>query len=163
MSSRHPAHLAELIRRSASEVKVSEILAGGSPVITPGAGTETGEAADLEIVLDGGGQPIAAGIKCDVPIDFDCAVTGWTLLGDQAGSIRIDLWKSTYAAFPPVVAGSMPGANANKPQATGALKAQGGVAGWTVAAIAAGEIVRVNVDTVAAFTRVTLGLALRRT
>ena len=163
MSSRHPAHLAELIRRSASEVKVSEILAGGAPVITPGAGTETGEAADLEIVLDGGGQPIAAGIKCDVPIDFDCALTGWTLLGDQAGSIRIDLWKSTYAAYPPVVAGSMPGANANKPQATGALKAQGGVTGWTVAAIAAGEIVRVNVDTIAAFTRVTLGLALRRT
>ncbi|MDE3095607.1 MAG: hypothetical protein KGK07_06360 [Chloroflexota bacterium] len=163
MSSRHPAHLAELIRRSAGEVKVSEILAGGAPVITPGAGTETGEAADLEIVLDGGGQPIAAGIKCDVPIDFACAVTGWTLLGDQAGSIRIDLWKSTYAAFPPVVAGSMPGANANKPQATGALKAQGTVAGWTASAIAAGEIVRVNVDTIAAFTRVTLGLALRRT
>lgn len=163
MSSRHPAHLAELIRRSASEVKVSEILAGGAPQLTPGAGTETGEAADLEIVLDGGGQPIAAGIKCDVPIDFDCAVTGWTVLGDQAGSIRIDLWKSSYAAFPPVVGGSMPGANANKPQATGAAKAQGGVAGWTAAQVAAGEIVRVNVDTVAAFTRVTLGLALRRT
>lgn len=163
MSSRHPAHLADLIRRSAGEVKVSEILAGGAPVITPGAGTETGQAADLEIVLDGGGQPIAAGIKCDLPIDFACAVTGWTVFGDQAGSIRIDLWKSTYAAFPPVVAGSMPGANANKPQATGAVKAQGGVTGWTAAAIAAGEIVRVNVDTVAAFTRVTLGLALRRT
>jgi hypothetical protein len=163
VSSRHPAHLAELIRRSASDVKVSEILAGGAPSITPGAATETGEAADLEIVLDGGGQPIAAGIKCDLPIDFACSVTGWTVLGDQAGSIRIDLWKSSYAAFPPVVAGSMPGANANKPQATGAVKAQGGVASWTVSAIAAGEIVRVNVDTVAAFTRVTLGLALRRT
>ena len=129
MSSRHPAHLAELIRRSAADVRVSDILAGGAPVITPGAATETGEAADLEIVLDGGGQPLAAGIKCDVPIDFDCTVTGWTILGDQAGSIRIDLWKSSYATFPPVVAGSMPGANANKPQATGAVKAQGGEIG----------------------------------
>ena len=163
MISRHPAHLAELIRRNASEVRVSEILAGGAPVITPGAGTETGEAATLEVLLDGGGQPLAAGIKCDVVVDFDCTLTGWTILGDQAGSIRIDLWKSTYATFPPVVAGSMPGANANKPQATGAAKAQGGVSGWSATTIAAGEIVRVNVDTVATFTRVTLGLALRRT
>jgi len=163
MSSRHPAHLAELIRRSASETKVSEILAGGAPQITPGAATQTGEAADLEIVLDGGGVPLAAGVKCDLPIDFACAVTGWTILGDQAGSIQIDLWKSSYATFPPLIGGSMPGANANKPQATGAVKAQGGAAGWLQSAIAAGEIVRVNVDSVAAFTRVTLGLALRRT
>ena len=163
MSSRHPAHLAELIRRSATETKVSEILAGGAPQITPGAATETGEAADLEILLDGGGQPLAAGVKCDLPIDFACTVTSWTILGDQAGSIQIDLWKSTYATFPPVVGGSMPGASANKPQATGAVKAQGGVAGWIQSAIAAGEIVRVNVDSVAAFTRVTLGLTVRRT
>ncbi|HZP97230.1 MAG TPA: hypothetical protein VFC31_13000 [Candidatus Limnocylindria bacterium] len=163
MISRHPAHLAELIRRSGATVKVDEILAGGAPQITPGAGTQTGEAATLEVVLDGGGMPLAAGIKCDVVVDFDCTVTGWTLLGDQAGSIRIDLWKSTYATFPPVVAGTMPGANANKPQATGAAKAQGGVSGWSASAIAAGEIVRVNVDTVATFTRVTLGLTLRRT
>ncbi len=163
MSSRHPAHLAELIRRAAADTKVSEILAGGAPQITPGAATQTGEAADLEIVLDGGGQPLAAGVKCDLPIDFACAVTGWTILGDQAGSIQIDLWKSSYATFPPVLGGTMPGANANKPQATGAVKAQGGVAGWTQSAIAAGEIVRVNVDSVAAFTRVTLGLTVRRT
>jgi hypothetical protein len=163
MSSRHPAHLADLIRRSASETKVSEILAGGAPQITPGAATETGEAADLEILLDGGGQPLAAGVKCDLPIDFACTVTSWTILGDQAGSIQIDLWKSSYATFPPVVGGSMPGASANKPQATGTVKAQGGVAGWIQSAIAAGEIVRVNVDSVAAFTRVTLGLTVRRT
>jgi hypothetical protein len=163
MSSRHPAHLADLIRRSASETKVSEILAGGAPQITPGAATETGEAADLEILLDGGGQPLAAGVKCDLPIDFACTVTSWTILGDQAGSIQIDLWKSTYATFPPVVGGSMPGSNASKPQATGAVKAQGSVAGWIQSAIAAGEIVRVNVDSVAAFTRVTLGLTVRRT
>ena len=163
MSSRHPAHLAELIRRSAGETKVSEILAGGAPQITPGSATQTGEAADLEIVLDGGGVPLAGGVKLDLVIDFACAVTGWTILGDQAGSIQIDLWKSSYAAFPPVVGGSLPGANANKPQATGAVKAQGGVAGWLQSAIAAGEIVRVNVDSVAAFTRVTLGLTVRRT
>jgi hypothetical protein len=163
MSSRHPNHLAELIRHAAGETRITEILAGGAPAITPGSATETGAASDLELVLDGGGAPLTAGVKLDIPIDFACAVTGWTILGDQAGSIQIDLWKSSYAAFPPVIGGTMPGPSANKPQATGAVKAQGGVAGWVQSAIAAGEIVRVNVDSVAAFTRVTLGLTVRRT
>lgn len=114
------------------------------------------------VVIDGGGATITTGVKGDLPpIAWKCDIVEWTILGDQSGSIVIDIWKDTYANFPPVVGDSITASA--KPTVSGATKGQSStLTGWTVA-LAAGDILRFNVDSVTSFQRVTLLLKLKRT
>ena len=38
-------------------------------------------------------------IKGYLPVPFDCEVWKWRVVADQAGSIVVDIWMDTYAAF----------------------------------------------------------------
>jgi hypothetical protein len=112
-------------------------------------------------VIDGGGLPIAPGIKGDITIPFGCAIIEWTLLADVAGSIVVDIWKDTYANYPPTVLDTITGSAL--PTITAANKGQSStLTGWT-ANIAAGDTLRFNVNSCATITRVTLSLKLART
>ena len=115
----------------------------------------------INFVIDGGGAAILSGVKGDIQFDFDCTITANTLLADQSGSIIVNLWKDTYANYPPVV-GDKITASA-PPTLSSAAKAQDTtLTGWTVA-VTAGDIIRVNVDADAtAITRVTLALKVAR-
>lgn len=81
----------------------------------------------------------------------------WEALADQSGSIVVDIWKDTYANFPPTVADTITGAE--KPTITTATKGQdtslNSGNGW---AVNAGDTLRFNVDSVATVTRVTIAL-----
>lgn len=115
----------------------------------------------INFVIDGGGVVIATGVKGDVVIDFAATITKWTLLADQSGSIVVDIWKDSYANFPPVV-GDVITASA-KPTISGATKGQSStLTGWTTA-IAAGDVLRFNVNSAATITRATLALTITRT
>lgn len=110
----------------------------------------------LIFIFDGGGAVIQTGIHGDLIVDFDCVIQSATLLADQSGSIVVDIWKDTYANFPPTVADTITASA--KPTITTATKSQDStLTGWTTA-IAAGSILRFNVDSVATVTRVTLAL-----
>lgn len=117
--------------------------------------------AAFEFVIDGGGAAIATGIKGDLEIPFACTITRATLLGDQSGSIVVDLWADTYANFPPTDADSITAAA--PPTISTATKSQDAtLTGWTVA-LAAGSILRFNVDSCTSITRCTVGLTVTRT
>jgi hypothetical protein len=79
------------------------------------------------------------------------------VFGDQSGSITIDTWKDSYANFPPTVADTMWG---TKPNLSSAAKNQ--ATGLSIA-LAAGDIIRVTVDSATTVTRVTLSLTIKRT
>jgi hypothetical protein len=191
MISRHPKNIVELLRlrdghrEQALTLDPAAIVPPGTnqgspPTSYPNAlpaATEIGDAlvvaaglapawvpqyADLEIVLDGSGATILTGVKMDVPVDFACEVVGWSMFCDAAVNARVDLWSDSFANFPPTIADTMPGADANKPRVVAAAKASGGVSGWTKTAIAAGDIIRVNLDTNDAAVRITVGVKLRR-
>ena len=53
------------------------------------------------------GSVITTGVKGFVEVPFACTITAVTLLSTDAaataGSIVIDVWKDTYANYPPVV------------------------------------------------------------
>jgi hypothetical protein len=118
-------------------------------------------AAGVGIILDNGSSAITTGIKGDIVIPFNCDITGWTLLADQSGSIVIDLWRDSYANFPPVVGDSITASA--KPTISSATKGQSStLTGWTVG-VTAGDVLRVNVDSAATIRRCTLFLALERT
>jgi len=132
------------------------------PTGTTGATGPTGPAtAALEFIIDGGGATITTGIKGDLEVPFACTITQSTLLADQSGSIVVDIWKDTYANFPPTDADSIT-ASAT-PTISSATKAQDStLTGWTTS-IAAGDTIRFNVDSATTIQRVTLSLKVNRT
>jgi hypothetical protein len=110
-------------------------------------------------VIDGGGSAITTGIKGDLVLETAGVIESWTILADQSGSVQIDLWKDTYTNYPPVVGDAITGSA--KPILSSALKAQSStLSGWTTS-VAAGDIIRVNVDSVTTVQRVTLALKIR--
>ena len=83
------------------------------------------------------------------------------MLADASGSIVVDVWKDTYANFPPTDADSITASA--PPTISAATKSQDStLTGWTTA-IAAGSILRFNVDSAATVTRVTVSLKVTRT
>jgi hypothetical protein len=115
----------------------------------------------ISFIMDGGGVALMAGVKGDLTIPFGCTITEWTLLADQSGSVVVDIWKDTYANYPPTVADTITGSA--KPTITTATKGQSStLTGWT-ATINAGDTLRFNVDSATTITRVTLSLKVSRT
>ena len=122
--------------------------------------TTAAKTFELVIVIDGGGAAISTGVKIDVPFEMDCTIVGARLLADQSGSIVLDLWKDTYANYPPTVADTITASA--KPTLSSATKANDTtLTGWTTS-ITAGDTLRVNVDSATTVTRVTLALKLVR-
>ena len=115
----------------------------------------------IDFVIDGDGSAITTGEKGHLEIPFNCTIQRVTLLADQTGSIVIDIWKSTYAAYPPTVSDTIC-ADA-KPTLTDADSYQDStLTGWTIA-IAAGDVLAYNVDSCATVTRATVSLKVTRT
>lgn len=116
---------------------------------------------DLHFIIDGGGSAIATGLaKGCLKIDFKARIEEVTLLADQSGSIVIDIWKDTYANYPPAVGDTITAAA--KPTITTATKSQDStLTGWTKD-IAAGDILKFNVDSVTTITNVTIVLKITK-
>jgi len=110
----------------------------------------------ITFVIDGGGATITTGVKGFLEIPFACSISGVTLLANTYGSIAIDVWKDTYANFPPdntdtITAGS-------EPTISTAVKAQDtDLFGWTTS-IDALDILGFNVDSVTDVETVTLSI-----
>jgi len=118
-----------------------------------------GEIRDLTFIIDGGGSAITTGQKGHLEIPFKCEIQQVTLLADQSGSIVIDIWKDTYANFPPTVADTITASA--KPTLSSAQKYQNStLTGWTKT-INAGDILAFNVDSASTLTRVTISLKVK--
>jgi hypothetical protein len=116
--------------------------------------------ATLTFVIDGGGSAIATGIKGDLEIPFACTINQVTLLADQSGSIVVDIWKDTYANYPPTGADSITASA--KPTISSAAKSQDAtLTGWTTS-IAAGDVLRFNVDSATTIQRCTVSLKVTK-
>lgn len=106
------------------------------------------------ITIDGGGSAITTGVKGYVEVPFTGTITGWTIVGDTSGSIVVDVWKDTYANFPPVVGDSIAGSE--KPTISSSTKGQDlSLSTWTTS-VMAGDVFGFNVDSCTSITRATL-------
>lgn len=118
------------------------------------------ETFTVQFVIDGGGATITTGVKGDLYFPFACTITGVVLLADQSGSIVVDLWKDTYANYPPTVADTITASA--KPTLSSATKSKDTtLTGWTTS-VAADSSIRFNVDSITTCQRVTLALQLTR-
>lgn len=119
----------------------------------------------IGITIDGGGSVITTGVHGFIPVEFACTINQWTLLSTDAsatvGSIVIDVWKDTYANYPPTVLDTIAGSelptlsSVNKNQDTS-------LSTWTTS-VTAGDIIGWNVNSATTVTRVTLTLKCART
>ena len=115
----------------------------------------------INFIIDGGGSAITTGEKGHLEIPFAMTITGWTILADQSGSIVVDVWKDTYANFPPTVADTIAGTEL--PTLASVQKNQDlTLTTWTTA-VAAGDILAFNVDSITTVQRVTISLRGRKT
>lgn len=111
----------------------------------------------LRFTIDGAGQVIATGPKLVyLSIPITCTITKARLLADATGSIVIDVWKDSYANFPPTVADTITASA--KPTLSAARKSEDStLTGWTTA-LTEGDILEVNVDSVSGISKVYLDL-----
>jgi hypothetical protein len=116
----------------------------------------------LQFTFDGGGSALATGAKkVYIRAPFDGTITGWTLLADQSGSVVIDVWKDTYANYPPTVADTITASA--KPTISAATKATSTtLTGWTTS-FSEGDVFEINVDSASTITRVVGYLHVTRT
>lgn len=114
----------------------------------------------VTFIIDGAGQVVSTGVKGDLVLDYAHSITGVTLLADQSGSVVVDIWRDTYANYPPTVADTITAAA--KPTLSSAAKSKDTtLTGWSKDGNA-GDSYRFNVDSAATLTRVSVILTLTR-
>lgn len=116
--------------------------------------------AGIPLIIDGGGEVITTGEKGHAEVPFDCEIQAVRLFSDVSGSIVVDIWKDTFANFPPVVGDSITASA--KPTITSAQKSEDTtLTGWTKT-LNKGDILAYNVDSVTSIKRVTVSLIVRK-
>jgi hypothetical protein len=120
-----------------------------------GEGGSSGpSSASFGVTIDGGGSVISTGNKGYVFIPYNCTVTGWTLIADVSGSVVIDVWKDSYANYPPTLSDSIAGTE--KPTLTSSAKNQNlNPTSWSTA-ILAGDVIGFNVESATSVKRLHL-------
>lgn len=97
------------------------------------------------LLIDGSGSPIIAGAAngC-IPVPFTGTITNVKVFSDTATTAVLDLWKDTYANYPPTVADTIT-ASAKPTLTTAAKYTDSTLTGWTTS-VTAGDIIKINVD-----------------
>jgi hypothetical protein len=164
------ASFAEVDGSNVKNIDVLNIAATGSPAsgFLSGGGswqpisqiTTDDRMASLGLVIDGAGSPITTGVKGYLRVPYPCTINAVEIVADQSGSIVIDIWRDSYANFPPTVGDSI--VASAKPTLSSAQKSQNtSLAGWTVT-LTDGQYLAFNVDSVSTVTRVVLTLKVQK-
>ena len=114
----------------------------------------------IEFVIDGGGSAITTGVKGFLEIPYNATINRVTTVCDQSGSIVVDVWKDTYANYPPTVADTITASA--KPTISSATKYQDStLTGWTTS-LSAGDFIGFNVDSASTVTKCTISLKVTK-
>jgi hypothetical protein len=119
------------------------------------------ELATVGLRIDNGASVIPTGVSGNIVIPFNCTIQQWTLLANESGSVVVDIWRDTYANYPPTIADTITASA--KPTISSSTKGQSStLTGWTTA-LTAGDILRFNVDSVTSIKALDINLRIART
>ena len=131
-----------------------------------GAWIAAADTAVAGFVIDGGSNPITAGLKGFIQIPFDHRITATALFGKPSGSIAVDLWRCSYTAFDGGVTHPAAGdkiTSSTPPTITSSTKSQDStLSGWSTSG-SAGAVYGINVNSCTNITNVTLVITLKKT
>lgn len=107
------------------------------------------------------GSSLDVGVWIDAHFDNAYTLAAVGLYANASGSVVVDLWKDIEANFPPTVADTMIGGGGTKPTLSSAVfNSSVSLAGWASTSFAAGDVLRVNVDSASSITRLLIVLKL---
>lgn len=116
----------------------------------------------LTFPLNGGGVQLATGIqRTDLVVPFNCTITKVEATADQSGSMAVEIWRDTYANYPPV-SGDKISASAPVTITTATKSSDATLTGWTKTLVQ-GDRLRFNVNSVTAITWANIALYVSRT
>lgn len=130
--------------------------------VGPAGTNSVSNAACFEWIVGDGSAVIATGFVGFFLVPFNCTLTEWDIFGDQSGSITFDIWKDTYANFPPVVGDSIIGGGGTKPNLTSQAKNKDSTLTGYTTSWSAGDVIGINVDSASTVTRATLALLVTK-
>jgi hypothetical protein len=116
--------------------------------------------SELTFAKDNGGVVLPTGVMGELKVDIDCTIVGVWVLADQVGSCVIDIWKDTFANFPPTIADTI--CASAKPTISSDAKCSNiTLTGWTTH-ISAGDVLRFNLDSVTSISRLSISIKVAR-
>ena len=115
----------------------------------------------INLTIDGSGGNIVPGDGGCVTMPYSGTITGWEIMADVSGSIVIDVWKDTYANYPPTIANTIAGTE--KPTLSSQTKNQDlTLTTWTTT-VSEGDIIKFNVDSSSTVNKVYLTIYINKT
>lgn len=118
----------------------------------------------VTFILDGGGGVVSTGSqKVYCTVQYSGSIKSWRViaLDGNTGSIQLDIWKNSFANFPPTVTDTITASA--KPSIVNGNKAESSdLTGWTTT-VSAGDILELNVDSVTTLTKIKLELFIEPT
>lgn len=117
--------------------------------------------ATFQVVMDGGGDPVSTGAKAFVRVPFAAVITEAFLLSDVSTSTVVDIWKDTTANHPPTDADSITSATPLT-LSTADSVVDSTLSSWTTT-LAAGDVIRFNVDSNDVAELLLAGITVRKT
>lgn len=129
-------------------------ITGGLTATTISATTYQGVNRSFGVSFDGMGSVITVNSQSTLTIPYNMVIQSWVLLSDVTGSTVIDIWKDTYANYPPTSGDSI--TSLAKPSIVSGTKNQSStLTGWNTI-VNSGDIIRFNVDSCTGMTKATL-------
>lgn len=118
---------------------------------------------EKNFIIGDGTNTITTGAYAGVQVPYNATIVEWSLFSIDPSttscSIVVDLWKDTYANYPPAVADSITASA--KPTLSSVTKNFGAPTGW-ITRINEGDFIKPNVDSVTGCKQITLKLKLKR-
>lgn len=147
---------------SLADIAAIEALTGTGILKRTGDATWELDAAPgcFTLIKDGYGNELPTGVLGDIMVPFACEITTVTLLADQTGSIVIDLWVDAAANFPPTNDDSI--TSATPPTISSGVKAEDdALSSWTTS-LSAGDVIRLNIDSITDIERISVIIDFER-
>lgn len=136
-----------------------EQFASGKIIVGQGTGTNPilkDQLGAIGFIIDGGDSVITSGQKGHLEIPFPVTLDRVTLLADQSGYITVNIWKDSYANFPPTSGDTI--CAAARPLISSSFKYQDtALTGWTKS-IVSGDILAYGTDIASNIQRCTVSL-----
>ena len=133
------------------------VSAGGGNLIISGSSSASSTTKIMGFVFDGGGSVLETGAKTYIRTAEAGTFYRVSMLADITGSAIVDIYKDTYANYPPTAADSI--AVSGKPTISNGIKMESAVfTGWTSSTFASGDVLAANLDSCSGITRLTVEL-----
>lgn len=137
----------------------SDPISGRRWTLNSGGGGVSADA--IEFTMDGGGAKVDTGLQGYLEIPFAATITAARIVGTPSTTTVVDIWKDTYAGFPPAGADTI--TSITPPTISAALKAEDTtLTNWTTS-ISAGDWLAFNVDSNSAAELITVSLTITKT